>query len=167
MFARIFKSPPFTTSTLNDVFTYLPFSHISPNFDLHYSFVLADVVFSPLNTTAIIPMESIGIPLQQQVRCSHNTDGNTLKTNFVFLALLLLAPLSPPCIYIQPGFPFASFSRFSSLTVCKSSCHFYFFITSQTWQILYSLLKWPVSKMGTAHSTSSAFLSLLSILDNW
>ena len=32
-------------------------------------------------------MESIGIPLQQQVRCSHNTDGNTLKTNFVFLAL--------------------------------------------------------------------------------
>ena len=46
MFARIFKSPPFTTSTLNDVFTYLPFSHISPNFDLHYSFVLADVVFT-------------------------------------------------------------------------------------------------------------------------
>ena len=100
-------------------------------------------------------------------RCSHNTDGNTLKTNFVFLALLLLAPLSPPCIYKQPGFPFASFSRFSSLTLCKSSCHFYFFITSQTWQILYSLLKWPVSKMGTAPSTSSAFLSLLSILDNW
>ena len=47
MFARIFKSPPFTTSTLNDVFTYLAFSHISPNFDLHYSFVLADVVFHP------------------------------------------------------------------------------------------------------------------------
>ena len=40
--------------------------------------------FSPLNTTSIIPMESIGIPLQQQVRYSHNKDGNTLKNQFCF-----------------------------------------------------------------------------------
>ena len=47
MFARIFKLQHFTTSTLNDVFTYLAFPHISPNFDLRYSFVLAHVVFHP------------------------------------------------------------------------------------------------------------------------
>ena len=41
-------------------------------------------LFFTLNTTAIIPVESIGIALQKQVRCSHNTDGNTLKNQFCF-----------------------------------------------------------------------------------
>lgn len=54
--------------------------------------------FSPINTTAIIPMESIGIPLRQQVRCSHNTDGN--KTQFCLPCCIIAFGTSLSTMYI-------------------------------------------------------------------
>ena len=48
-------------------------SHISPSL----FFCSCRRCFSPLNTAATISTESVGIPLQQQLRCSHNTDGDT------------------------------------------------------------------------------------------
>lgn len=150
MFLHIWLSLTFLQTLIFIILLFLPTLFFTLKYHCHYSH---GINWHPLTTTG---------EMLSQHGWQH------LENQFCFPCFIAFGTsLSTMHIYIQPGFPFASFSRFSSLTVCKSSCHFYFFITSQTWQILYSLLKWPVSKMGTAHSTSSAFLSLLSILDNW
>lgn len=108
---------PITASTLNDVFT-----HLALSLTFLQTLIFIILLFLP----------ALFFSLKYRCHYSNRISSHSVTATAEMLSqhgwrhllkpisfYLLLAPLCPPCIYIQPGFPFASFSRFSSLTVCS------------------------------------------------
>lgn len=157
---------PITASTLNDVFT-----HLALSLTFLQTLIFIILLFLP----------ALFFSLKYRCHYSNRISSHSVTATAEMLSQHgwrhLLKPISFYLLYcfwhlsVHRAYIYnLVFHSLHSLVFPVSQCvpssgHLHFFITSgtQTWQI--SLLEWPVSNMGTAHSTPSEFLSLLSVLD--